>query len=417
MALLHKKSQMERREFLKGLAGAVAMTASGVAFSRGRGLSVGIVGAGIMGSSIAYYLAKSGAQVTILEKNAPASGATEKSFGLLSVDPVKSGGNHYDNLRFRSMLEYKYLETLLDLDITWGGTIHSTSLSNVVSHLKSQFVDDSRGTNYASYMINDAQFSRLANDIEIERFKGAVYSALDGHIDPVRATGEFLKYALAYNAKLVSNCRVNRLLFAKNKFVGVTTSQGEFAFDRLVIASGVDTPFLSSQAGFVPPLRHSPGLLAHSVTTELITQPVKIVSCATEDNWVAFKQYSDGRIVASESHGPPNIPAHQAIRTSYVDMPESIRAMHGNRIFQKLGRVLPQSQGLALDKVTLGLRPLPSDELPIAGFVPNNPDVYVAVMHFGVTLAPLMGRYISQEVLTGKLVDDLSPYRPNRFLI
>jgi glycine/D-amino acid oxidase-like deaminating enzyme len=58
---------------------------------------------------------------------------------------------------------------------------------------------------------------------------------------------------------------------------------------------------------------------------------------------------------------------------------------------------------------------MPVDGLSIVGPVPSAPDVYVAITHSGVTLAPILGRYISHEILTDSQVDSLAPYRPTRF--
>lgn len=416
--MTYSNRKFDRRSFIKkGAKGAAALAFSGASFSKGSRLSVGVVGGGIVGAATAYYLAKAGAKVTIFEKKSPASGATGKSFGLLSVDPVESGGPHYENLRFQSLMAYKRIDEMLDLGISWGGIIHCTSGTDGVEYLRKEYIQSYKGKAYAARMIDKEQFSALASDMTIDSYKGGIYSELDGHIDPVKATQKFLEHAIASGARLISPCAVTNLKFNRDKFVGVATSKGDHTLDRLIIAGGVDTPLLSAQAGFLPPLRHDPGILAHTMPTKLIAQPVKVVACATNDTWVGFKQYPDGRIVVSDSHGAPDIPAHHAIRSGYAEMPDAIRIMHGKRILNKLAKVLPQSHGIALDKVTLGFRPMPVDKLPIVGFVPDNPDVYVAVMHFGVTLAPLIGQYISQEILTDVLVDGLSPYRPNRFKV
>ncbi len=89
--------------------------------------------------------------------------------------------------------------------------------------------------------------------------------------------------------------------------------------------------------------------------------------------------------------------------------------MHGERILSKIKDKLLGAQDAAYHHLTLGFRPMPQDRLPIVGFSPDNSDVYLAVMHSGVTLAPIMGRYISHEILTNDLIDELAPYRPDRF--
>jgi glycine/D-amino acid oxidase-like deaminating enzyme len=55
------------------------------------------------------------------------------------------------------------------------------------------------------------------------------------------------------------------------------------------------------------------------------------------------------------------------------------------------------------------------DGYPVMGALPNSSDVHVAVTHSGVTLAPIVGRYTSDEVLHGSRIEMLAPYRPERF--
>ena len=71
--------------------------------------------------------------------------------------------------------------------------------------------------------------------------------------------------------------------------------------------------------------------------------------------------------------------------------------------------------GVDLDSVGVGYRPIPRDGLPIIGTVPQINGLYVAVMHAGVTLAPLVGRLAAQELLDGAEAAALATCRPTRF--
>jgi glycine/D-amino acid oxidase-like deaminating enzyme len=68
-----------------------------------------------------------------------------------------------------------------------------------------------------------------------------------------------------------------------------------------------------------------------------------------------------------------------------------------------------------VEKVTLGHRPLPQDEFPVIGFAPGRRDVYITVMHSGVTLSPLVAQLAATEILDGVDAEPLAPYRPARF--
>jgi glycine/D-amino acid oxidase-like deaminating enzyme len=67
-----------------------------------------------------------------------------------------------------------------------------------------------------------------------------------------------------------------------------------------------------------------------------------------------------------------------------------------------------------VENVYIGWRPLPIDGHPVIGPSPNRPDVYIAIMHSGVTLAPIVGRHAAQELLGDAIVNSLEPYRPGR---
>ena len=77
---------IQRRTFLKGAVSLVAAASvSPLAFGKEQKLSVGVVGGGIVGASIAMHLAGTGTHVTLFDKSAPAAGATGKSFAWINA--------------------------------------------------------------------------------------------------------------------------------------------------------------------------------------------------------------------------------------------------------------------------------------------------------------------------------------------
>jgi glycine/D-amino acid oxidase-like deaminating enzyme len=107
---------------------------------------------------------------------------------------------------------------------------------------------------------------------------------------------------------------------------------------------------------------------------------------------------------------------HALIRAQPMDFPdEALRVLHGNRILGRIGTLLPAAQGARLEWLSLGFRPMPLDDLPVIGALPALSDVHVAVTHSGVTLAPILGRYVTRELLDAARVEELAPYRPERF--
>jgi glycine/D-amino acid oxidase-like deaminating enzyme len=80
-------------------------------------------------------------------------------------------------------------------------------------------------------------------------------------------------------------------------------------------------------------------------------------------------------------------------------------------VMARLAARLPGAD-LQLAALGLGLRPVPRDGLPVIGEA--GPGLTLAVMHSGITLAPLVGELVAAEI-GGAPQDILSPYRPARF--
>ena len=96
-----------------------------------------IIGAGIIGVSIAYQLAKSGAAVTILDKDQPALGATANSFAWINASRGKKP-RHYYELNRLGIATWHQLDKELDgiLGVTWGGSLewfHDAAKASEVS--------------------------------------------------------------------------------------------------------------------------------------------------------------------------------------------------------------------------------------------------------------------------------------------
>ena len=397
---------MRRRDFLRGIAALSGYALPPASLAR-RPLRVVVVGGGIVGASIAMHLAEARARVTLLEKTAPAKGATEKSFAWLNIYQMDE---HYRAMRLQSLAAYHALDAPLGLGITWGGYLNWTD-SDAESEAIRAYAAALAGTPHALRALGAADFPQLAACIAPGPVAAAYFSAIDGHVDPVRVTWRFLDRARHLGTRIVYPCEMTGLDFSNDRLLGVATTQGKFPADRVVVAAGVDTPRILSMAGFALRLKHAPGILAHSLAVPRVTKMVY-----DGPHGVEFKQMADGRIVGTDAPAPPDIWAHREIRDHAVDFPDDgIREMHGRRILERIATYLPAAKAGTLERLTLGFRPMPLDEFPVLGALPATPDVYVAVTHSGVTLAPILGRLVRREILGGEHVKWLAPYRPTRF--
>ena len=106
-----------------------------------------------------------------------------------------------------------------------------------------------------------------------------------------------------------------------------------------------------------------------------------------------IKQKPDGRIVAGSDFGEGG---------------GDLSREAGLRLLKTMSAVLPELGTVGVEKMTQGFRPLPADGFPIVGFAPGRTDLYLTVMHSGVTLGPLVGRLAAAEILDGVRADPLA---------
>ena len=402
---------MKRRTALQLLSGLLlgSASASVPAATRARSVPrVGVIGAGIVGASIAMHLARAGACVTVFERSAPAAGATRNSFAW--VDPWTLD-LHYQQLRLRSIAAYRGLDRQLGLGVVWGGYIDWGSSEAEARDVR-ELAATLAHTRFAVRPIDAAEFRRLSPAIEPGPIAAAFFSPVDGHLDPVRVTERFLDVARRHGADVRYPAEVTEIATSGDRICGVVTKDGMTEFDHVVIVGGTDTPRLLAMLGESLRLAHAPGILAHSAPTRIVTRMVYDGPGGLE-----FKQMADGSIVGTDSEQVPNLPQHAEIREHPMDFPtDLLRTLHGERILGKLAQVMPVAKGVALERLTLGFRVLPTDGLPIVGALPAIRNAHVVATHSGVTLAPILGRLVADEVLQRRLDPILAPYRPERML-
>jgi glycine/D-amino acid oxidase-like deaminating enzyme len=131
---------------------------------------------------------------------------------------------------------------------------------------------------------------------------------------------------------------------------------------------------------------------------------------------IHMHQRDDGRLVIGEQEGAPQNEAH-ALRLDGRpnDFPEPLIAeQHAGRMLEVAKRFAPCTLAAEIESVHIGWRPLPIDGHPVLGASPARPDVYLAVMHSGVTLAPVVGQLAAHELTEDVAIERLRDFRPGR---
>lgn len=365
-----------------------------------------VVGAGIVGASIAYHLVKRGAKVVIVEAVRPGAGATEKSFGWINATFSKRP-RAYFALNQLGIAGWRRLETELggELKVQWGGSVTWAAGEGDGELLREQVRNHQRW-GYAVHSIDEEELHRLLPHVTPGDFRAAYHSEFEGAVDPMDALKALLRQVREAGGEVRYPFEVDAFAIEGGRITAVRGGENSLTAETVVLASGAATGHLAVLAGVSVRLKESRGVLVHTRP-----QP-KLIDRVVLAPQVHCKQKLDGRVVVGGR-------VVAGAGTAGGDELESATAAgineHGQRILREAARVLPGVRGVAIERVTVGQRVMPADEYPAIGFAEHCPNLYIAATHSGVTLAPLIGQYAALEILDRARVESLEPYRPSRF--
>lgn len=352
---------------------------------------IAIVGAGLIGASIAHQLARRGADVTVIEAGLPGQAASGRSFGWLNAS-FFADEDHY-RLRVAGMEAWRRLKSgLPGLRLRWPGCLWWEEQGEVLERMRRQL----RDLGYPVERLSRADLARRLPD-----FAGLPEEALAFPSEGVAETGTVVVQLLAaardQGARVLSGVAVDGIAVSGDRVTGLHTAQGDIAADRVIVAAGTGSPGLLAPLGVELPMLSRPGALMHTAPLPPIVSQV-VVTPELE-----LRQDADGRLIV------PTSAAHQG------DTTEAVTDLAGmaDEAAARLRRLLPK---LAADweQVVLAMRPVPGDGLPAVGRA-GPKGLYLAVMHSGATLAAIIGEIVAQELLDDVSAPMLKSYRPGRF--
>jgi sarcosine oxidase subunit beta len=211
-----------------------------------------VIGAGVMGASIAFHLAERGLKTAILERTVSAAGATGHSSGLVRM--------HYDLAAESDLTFASYKHYFSNWKERVGGEC-GFQKTGFLQIAKREHEDKLRGnvTNQQKIGINTsvisaAEVKKLFPDLVTEHFDFAAYEPDSGYADATLTTNAFLESAKRNGATLIQNCEVTAIHTSGGKVTGVSTTKGDFSSPIVVNAAGPWAKHVAALAGVEVPL-------------------------------------------------------------------------------------------------------------------------------------------------------------------
>ena len=377
-----------------------------------------VIGAGAVGSATAFYLARAGLRVALLEREAIAGGASTHatgSFSLLGADfPIEPA------LRL-GVASYRLTRELIgELEQRSG----VDTLYQLVPSMRVALDEEEEGyiRNRTPWQTRLVPFEWIDGDAvrRIEprlspRIRGAAYEQESAQVDSGRFTLALATAAERLGAS-VQLRRVSGLERSNGRVTGVRHAGGSIACGQVVLAMGPWASLAAKWLDFAVPVRP---LWGERLLLKLDQAPLPTIVNSPKRGHVIWRR--DGFLTVGSTAGRDFDDQQQYL----ADLPEdeafvarpTQAALH--EIMQRALDVLPAVEEATLVQQFAGYRPLSPDRLPLIGPLPGCEGAFLATGHGtkGIHLAAATGKIVADLIARGSTDLDLplDPFSPARF--
>ncbi len=370
-----------------------------------------VIGAGIIGTCAAYYMAREGLDVVQVERGQPNGEASGGNAGSLHVqllsydfgDRAQAGGMPAAQalpLHRESAAMWPALAEDLgrDLEINRTGGLMVAENDQQLELLRRK-TELERGFGIDTEVISAAELRAMEPAVNTAMV-GAAWCPAEGKINPMLATPAVLDGALAAGVRLYKEAEVWDIERDGAGFL-VRTGRGNFRAGKVLNAAGGWAAQIASMVGLDLPARANPIQL-------IVTEPAPPLVgrlLAHAERHLTLKQVPNGNLIIGGGWRADLDPVTQ--RPAVLG-----DSFEGN--LWTAQRVVPALGGVHVIRSWAAMN-VASDGAPILGEAPGIPGFYNAVTVNGVTLGPIIGRLTAEMVRTGRTGSDLVPFTLARF--
>lgn len=383
---------------------------------------IAVIGGGIIGTSIAYYLAKKGKKVVLLEKNYfvnGASGACDQGVLLQSKAP-----NEHLSLAIYSYHMYKELgrELGCDLEFTEKGYMVLIETEAEWEVMKG-VVAKQNAIGLPSRLISRKEAMELQPGLNPDAIVGAACCDWDSEVNPYITTMAFADRAAQLGAVIKTGCPVTGLVTEGGMVKGVRTPEGVIYAETVVNAAGVWASEIGRMAGLELPIKPRRGQIFISeavpefVHKGIINARYIVAKHQPEllkgDTSMKSKLGVGISLTQSEKGNVMFGASREFVGFDCSNTIEGLREVLANAT-----HLVPGLKKLNIIRTMSGLRPYTPDSKPLIGYVDGIPGFFMAAGHEGdgICLAPATGKMAAELIVEGKTtVPAAESFDVNRF--
>ncbi|MFL5652761.1 MAG: glycine oxidase ThiO [Ktedonobacteraceae bacterium] len=365
-----------------------------------------IVGGGIIGCSIAYFLRKRGIEVIVLEKGHIGAQASSAAAGLLAPIRPLSQRDPFKALQLAGLTRFSSLvpelEAVSGINVGYEqtGTLRLLPGEKVVPVYT--WAEAWRRSGYHIEVLTPAETYKREPLLSPE-LHGAVSIADEAQVVPVQLVQAYAQAALNLGAMLYAHTEVVTLQRSEtgNRITGVRTDQGDLlTCNQLIIAAGAWSAKVGTWLGLTFPVRPVRGeLIALQQPSSPLHHIIFDEGIFDEDIYIAPKP--NGTIVVGATKAD-------------LGFDTSVSAGGALHLLNVATPLMPALAHCSIERMWAGLRPKTLDSRPLLGPLPSWENVSIASGHggFGILLSAITGETIAELITTGQAPEIIRPFTP-----
>ncbi len=381
-----------------------------------RAVDVLVVGSGLFGAATAYWLARAGRQVALLDRVGVAYGASGRNGGFVVAglhEEYADAIARVGHATARAVLSIAYenqavlREVLATEEIncdyrepgSLGLALDGEQLASVRKHVATLQADG-----FSAQLLGREEVQELIRTPLGSEIVGGKFLPGQALVHSAQLIQGLVRAAQRHGARIYQ-ARATRLI-QDGAGVLVETEHGTIRAGALVLATNAwMSELIPEMRGWIVPVRGQ--VLAYAPTDPIFTTAVFASLTATEEYW---QQTLDGSIVLGGCRALA--PGRDVDVWEQTPTPEVQQGLE-----QIFPRLFPQLSGLRVTQRWAGLMDFTPDRIPIIDYIPNLSNAWFVggLSGHGMPFGMLIGQLLAEAVQTGQLPQRLGPLRFARF--
>lgn len=360
---------------------------------------VAVIGGGLVGSAVAWGLARAGAKVAVFDEGDDALRASRGNFGLVWVQGKGDGMHEYAGWTRRSAEIWPELaaaigeEEGVDVGLRQPGGLEACLDAEEFAdrELSVRRMHNQPGVGGNDVRMISAQEARELEPALSPEIAGASFCPHDGHVSPLYLLRGLHAGLARRGVDHRLDHRVERIVPDGGGFA-LETARGTHRADRVVLAAGLGNARLGPMVGLDVPTAPDHGqILVTQRLPKMFSHPMARV-----------RQTEEGSVMIGASHARVGYSTELDIETSA-------------RLADRARRLVPALANARIVRTWAALRIMSPDGFPIYAESKSCPGAFVVTCHSGVTLAAAHALDLAPTILDGTLAQRFDPFHFRRF--